>query len=312
VNVGLVPVDSLIPNLALMKAASWHRAQGDSVEVAWPLKAHVYDRVWRSKQFAERVLPNGKVEYPDDVTPWPCEVISGGTGYDLTTLLPPEIEACYPAYDVPGMECSYAMGRITRGCIRRCPWCCVWRQDGAVRQVATLDDFLRGQTHLRLLDDNLTAIKQIFVATCHELRERGTRTSFESLDVRLLTDEMCAALMGVKRWGNLHFAWDDTRDEAQVVAGITTLKRHYPSLHDVLVYVLIGYETDVDDWLYRCEVLRGLGAMPFAMPFDKEDRMQKRFARWVNHKAVFRSVPWGEYRDGKGHGRAAYDARKED
>jgi hypothetical protein len=281
-----------MPNLALMKLSAWHEAQGDHVEWAFPLAAHTYDRVYRSKQFDFT---------PDDRTPWPCEVISGGTGYDLTTLLPPEVEACYPDYALYGI--GYAMGRITRGCVRRCPWCVVWRQDGTARQVATLDGFWRGQSHLRLMDDNLAAMPDLFLATCHELRDRGIRTAFEALDIRLMDDAMCEALMGVKRWGNLHFAWDTLAEEARVVAGITRLKRVYPSLHDVLVYVLIGYDTTEADDLYRVERLRDLGAMPFVMPLNKTDAYQRRFARWVNQKAIFRSVPWSDYRLGMGHRR---------
>ena len=31
------------------------------------------------------------------------------------------------------------------------------------------------------------------------------------------------------------------------------------------------------------------------MPFNKSDPYQKRFARWVNHKAVFKTVKWIDY-----------------
>jgi radical SAM superfamily enzyme YgiQ (UPF0313 family) len=285
--IGVVAVDSLIYNLALMRLSAWHKAQGDRVEIAFPLAADSYDRIYRSKQF----------DYtPDDTVPWPCEVVSGGTGYDLTTLLTPEQDTTYPDYDLYG--CDYALGRITRGCIRRCPWCVVWRQDGKVRQVAELDDFWRGQEYVRLIDDNLTAMPDLFVQTCNTLSEAGARVSFESLDVRLLTDEMCEALMRVKRWGNLHFAWDSMAEEQRVVAGIKRLKAHYPSLHDVLVYVLIGFDTTPEEDLHRVETLRSLGAMPFVMPYDNSDAYQKRFARWVNHKAVFRSVKWEDYLKG--------------
>jgi hypothetical protein len=51
-NIGLVDVDSHggFPNLALMRIASFHKAQGDSVEWANPLFGH-YDRVYQSKIF---------------------------------------------------------------------------------------------------------------------------------------------------------------------------------------------------------------------------------------------------------------------
>lgn len=36
-NVSLVDIDSKIPNVALMKASAWHKAQGDSVKFYEPL-----------------------------------------------------------------------------------------------------------------------------------------------------------------------------------------------------------------------------------------------------------------------------------
>lgn len=283
-NVGVLPVDGLIPNLALMRLSAWHKAQGDRVEVAFPLAADTYDRVYRSKQFDFT---------PDDTVPWPCEVMSGGTGYDLTTLLTDEQDTTYPDYDLFG--CDYALGRITRGCVRRCPWCVVWRQDGKVRQVATLDSFWRGQSHVKMLDDNLTAMPDLFMDTCNTLADAKVRVAWEALDIRLMDDAMCKALMRVKRWGSIHFAWDSMAEEQRTVEGLLRLKRHYPSLHDVLVYVLIGYDTTPAEDLYRVERLRDIGAMPFAMPYDKRDPYQRTFARWVNRKHLFRSCTWQEF-----------------
>lgn len=283
-RVGLLPVDSLMPNLALMRLSAWHKAQGHHTERAFPLAADTYDVVYRSKQFDFT---------PDDTVPWPCEVVSGGTGYDLATLLTDEQDTTYPDYDLFG--CAYALGRITRGCVRRCPWCVVWRQDGTVRQVAELGDFWRGQTHLRLLDDNLTAMPDLFIAVCDRLARERVAVLWESLDIRLMDYAMCAALMRVRRWGNLHFAWDSLREERSVIDGLLRLKQYHPSLHDVMVYVLIGFDTTPEQDLYRVERLREIGAMPFVMPYSKSDPYQRRFARWVNRKHLFKSCTWTEF-----------------
>lgn len=300
-NIGVLAVDSIIFNLALMRLSAWHKAQGDTVEIASPLFGR-YDRVYRSKQFIERPLPSGKAEYPDDRTPWGCEVISGGTGYDLTTILTADQDTSYPDYPLYG--CEHAIGRLTRGCVRRCPWCVVWRQDGRVRQVAELSDFWRGQSHVRLLDDNLLAKPALFREACEAFTAAGTRVSFEALDARLLTDDAARLLMRVKRWKPLHFAWDAIADEEPVMRGLLTLKKHYPSMHDVLVYVLIGFDTTPAEDLYRVVKLRTHGIEPFIMPFDKADPYQKAFARWGNAKQL-RKVPWSEYRRGMGHGKAS-------
>jgi len=120
----------------------------------------------------------------------------------------------------------------------------------------------------------------------------------QGLDIRLLTLEMAELLSQVRLWKQIHFAWDDMRIEGSVRRGIETLKRGGVSLHDVTFYVLIGFNSTPAEDLHRVETLRGLGVNPFVMPFNKQDRYQRRFARWVNHKAIFKSVAWGEYRAG--------------
>ena len=47
--------------------------------------------------------------------------------------------------------------------------------------------------------------------------------------------------------------------------------------------------------MYRVELLDSFGCDPYVMPYDKEDSYQKKFARWVNHKALFKSTAWEDY-----------------
>jgi hypothetical protein len=59
---------------------------------------------------------------------------------------------------------------------------------------------------------------------------------------------------------------------------------------------------DINDALERVEFLRGLGIDPFAQPYrDFENKIeptkeQRRFARWVNMKAIFKTVKWEDYK----------------
>lgn len=284
-DVGVLAVDSLIPNLALMRLSSWHKSQGDSVEAAFPLRAETYDRVYRSKQFNFT---------PNDQIPWPCEVVSGGTGYDLTTLLTPEQDTTYPDYDLYG--CSYALGRVTRGCVRRCPWCCVWRQDGKVRQVAELSDFWRGQERIRLLDDNFTAMPELFVKTCETLAAARVEVLFEALDIRFIDAGVARALAKVRRWKQVHFSFDEPAIEPAVRSGIAALKAGGFPLRQATFYVLIGFDTTPEQDMYRIKLLDDLGVESFVMPFNKSDRYQQDFARWVNAKPAFRSTDFQHYR----------------
>ena len=82
-KIGLVDVDGHnFPNFALMRIAAWYKAHGDEVEMAVPLFGH-YDRIYQSKIFTFT---------PDDNTTWNCEVVKGGSGYDIASRLPLEIE----------------------------------------------------------------------------------------------------------------------------------------------------------------------------------------------------------------------------
>ena len=62
-----------------------------------------------------------------------------------------------------------------------------------------------------------------------------------------------------------------------------------------MCYVLIGFNSTKKQDLWRIEELRKLKIDPFVMPFNKSDRYQKDFARWVNHKAIYRKVKWEDY-----------------
>ena len=63
-----------------------------------------------------------------------------------------------------------------------------------------------------------------------------------------------------------------------------------------MCYVLIGYWANKEEAdLYRVETLRSLGIDPFVMPYNRSDLYQRAFARWVNHKAIFRKVKWQDY-----------------
>ncbi|BCG54296.1 hypothetical protein AI2BBH_13420 [Alistipes indistinctus] len=145
-RIGLVDVDGRgFPNLALMKLAAWHKARGDTAEMADPTKS--YDRVYLSKVFTHS--PDCRDEYP-------CEVVRGGTGYrDYATVLPEEVEHTCPDYSLYNVREAY--GFLTRGCPNRCPWCVVPHKEGGIRPHADIGEFLAGRRRAVLLDNNVLA-----------------------------------------------------------------------------------------------------------------------------------------------------------
>lgn len=284
-KIGIVNVDSKIPNLALMKISAYHKAKGDTVKIFDPLFDKP-DILYASKVFD---FTDDYLYYPADV-----ELIRGGTGYDIALTLPDEIESQYPDYDL--FRCDYAIGFTTRGCIRKCQFCVVPKKEGAIRPVGDIYDFWRGQEYLMLLDNNLIALPEHFELICKQLIKEKIKVDFsQGLDIRLITPEMASLLSKVKLWKQIHFAWDDIRIEKAVRRGIEILTKNGVSKHKLMFYVLIGFKSTPEEDLYRVETLRGLGVDPFVMPYDKTNPYQKRFARWVNHKAIFKTVKWEDY-----------------
>jgi hypothetical protein len=110
-----------------------------------------------------------------------------------------------------------------------------------------------------------------------------------------MTDEIAAPLARIRRYKRLHIAWDLMAYERQVAEGVRVFMAHMPR-GSVMAYVLIGWDTTPEEDMYRVRKLSEWGVDPFVMPYDKTDDYQRRFARWVNHKAVYKSVAWEEYR----------------
>ena len=285
-KISLISVDSKIPNLALMKLSTWHKRRGDTVDVFDPLFSSP-DRAYASKVFA----------FSPDYQYFPsCEVVRGGTGYDIHSSLPEEIERSRPDYDLFG--CEYAMGFTSRGCIRRCPFCVVPEKEGVARPSGDIYDFWDGQPQIKLLDNNLTALPEHFERIIGQLAKERIQVDFsQGLDIRLIDQAKAALLKKVRLWKRIHFAFDDVALEQQVRDGIHILLKAGICHDYITFYVLIGYNSTPEQDLYRVQLLHSLGVNPFVMPFEKQDRYQKRFARWVNHKAVFKTVTWDDYRD---------------
>lgn len=280
-RVSLVDVDSRIPNLALMRASTWHKQRGDEVKLGYDPLFDDPDICYASKMFDFTAEP----QYMPD-----CETLKGGPGYSLTAKMPFEdYDRIMPDYSLYG--CDYAIGRFTRGCPNRCPWCVVPKMDGnEVRHVADLKDFWQGQKVVRLLDDNIMADADEFIRDCGQLSRAGVHVIWEALDIRLVTDETAQALASVRTEKSIHFAWDGHGQDDAVPKSIETLERNGIKPWRLMFYVLVGFNTDREYDLHRIYTLRDMGANPFVMPFDKSDRYQKDLARWCNNKFIFKST----------------------
>lgn len=288
-NIGLVDVDghSRFPNLALMRLSAWHKARGDRVE--WWDGLKTYDRVYMSKVFTfssdvETVVRAG-------------EVIRGGTGYKDYGSLPPEVEAMPPDYSIYP-HCKHAIGFLTRGCIRSCPWCIVPRKEGRIRPAAAWRDIKRPSSRALVLLDNNVLACDFGLQQIEEMGHEPVWVDFnQGLDARLITPEV-ARLLARLRWIRFVRLSCDTTEMLPVIEQAAAYLREAGVAPSRLwCYMLVQ---DVEEAHRRALALDKLGITPFAQPYRDYDggeptAEQRRFARWVNAKQAFKSCKWEEF-----------------
>jgi len=276
-NIGLIDIEPKIFNTALMQIAYYHKEKGDTVEWAAPLEYDKYDKLYCSSLFTY----TDKSQVPD-------RAICGGTGFDLTTKLPFDCDYDYSIYP----ECDFSIVWFSRGCIRKCPFCLVWKKEGYISSQIPKRLNSNGK-HIKIQDNNFFANPE-WTAAYLWLKNGRQKVEFSSgIDVRIINNRQCKALNKLKLQGQIHIAWDNPKDD--LVPQIKLMLKYIKS-YKIMCYVLIGYWSTPEEDLYRVETLRDLGIDPFVMPFNKKDPYQKRFARWVNHKAIFKTVKWEDYR----------------
>ena len=288
-RIGLLDIDGHnFPNLALMKISAYHKALGNSVE--WVNHFYQYEKVYQSKVFTfspdNEFVVNAK------------EIVKGGTGYDVKIKLDPWIERWLPDYSLyPGLKNGY--GFLTRGCPNNCSWCVVPRKEGNIHPYSDIEEILQGKKSAVLMDNNVLA-SEYGIRQIEKIINLKVKVDFnQGLDARRI-DELMAKLLSKVKWlAPLRMACD-TENMLPVVINATKLLRKYgckPS--NYFVYLLVN---DIESALLRAEKLKEYNLDPFAQPYrdytsNKEPtREQKNFARWVNHKAIFKSVRYKDYR----------------
>lgn len=269
------------PNYALMKISAWHKANGDQVE--WWNPLFTYDRVYSSKVFT----------FTPENPYLPENTIKGGTGYGVYTELPAEIDAMFPDYSIYP-KCDYAIGFLTRGCIRKCPWCVVPKKEGQIRAYRTWREIKRPDSRDIVFMDNNVLACQHGIEQIEDMGGANVRIDFnQGLDARLITPEIAGLLSKVKWIRSVRMSCDTDAMLNVVLTAIDRLAEKGIKPYRVFVYLLVQ---DIESAERRAIALREAGADVFAQPYrdfvnnTEPDKEQKRFARWVNRKEIFKTV----------------------
>ena len=209
--------------------------------------------------------------------------------------LPDEVEHICPDYSLYNCDKSY--GFLTRGCIRNCPWCFVPKKEGEIRANADITEFVR-HDHVVFMDNNVLAhphgIEQI-----EKIAKMGLSVDFnQGLDARLIDNSM-AKLLSKIRWSpSVRLACDSVAMIEPIRKAVELLRWHNVTPSRYFCYVLVK---DIDDAIERIKFLKGMYIDPFCQPYRDQDgteptKVQCDFARWVNHKAIFKTTTWADYK----------------
>lgn len=241
----IIDIDSKIPNLALKKIEKFYEEQGEEVVWNMPIMAHQADKIYVSCVFKDNRHLCEQWEGRSEI---------GGSGYDLTINLPPEIDAVKPHIN---------MGFTSRGCIRNCKFCIVPEKEGRIHIDGDLFDIWDGKSKaITLLDNNILALPEHFKLICRQARENKIKVDFnQGLDHRLLTQEVVDILKTI-RHDELRFAFDSPRQINTVSRAISLLKKN--NIKQAFWYVLTGYETTFNEDLERLNYLNHKGRPPMS------------------------------------------------
>lgn len=274
-NILIIDIDSRIPNLALKKVELYHLKRGDTV--VWNME--ILER-WADKIYVSCVFTKNR----DSALSWKDIAEIGGSGYDLETKLPPEIEAVKPHIN---------LGFTIRGCIRNCPFCIVPEKEGGIRIVGDLLDLWDGKSReITVLDNNILAVPDHFLRICRQAREHSLLVDFnQGLDHRLLTEEIVAELKTI-RHREYRFAFDDPAYLRSVEKAINLLQAG--GLRRSFWYVLVGFNTTFAQDLERLEYLKARGQTAFVQRYEKT-KGNRLVGQWANQHNVFKAMTFWEF-----------------
>lgn len=305
-KVGLIDVDGHnFPNLPLMKISAFHKREGDSVEWYRGILSDHMHRVYMSKVFS--FTPD--YEWAIDAD----EIVKGGSGYAIALEdgkevyhkehdndLPDEVEHIYPDYSIYGIE-DEAYGFTTRGCPRGCSFCHVAAKEGKCsRKVANVDEFWKGQKNIILNDPNILACPEHKDLLVQLADTKATVEFNQGLDIRLINNDNIEMLQRVKL-NHIHFAFDRWQDKDIIEPRLRAFKEatgYDRNKGKVMVYILVNYDTTIEQDIYRIQLCRELNFAPYPMIYDKEhcDPVYKKLQRWCNNYIFWQTPTFEDYK----------------
>lgn len=289
-KIGLYNLEPAIVNTAMMQVSTYHKLNNDDIYVYSPLFHDEYDKIYAFSIFDY----TDKCYVRDDM-------IIGGTGFDIKSKLPVEITKCEYDWSLYP-DCDYSILWFSRGCIRNCPFCVVREKEGYIHSVEPLNLNPNGK-YVKVMDNNFFANPN-WNDSVDYLLDLGQKIDMQGFDIRIFNEDQGEALSQLKHHKAFKFAWDNPRDN---IDDKIELLLDYIKPSNLMCYVLIGYwSSPIEDYRRVMHLWDEYKIHSFVMPYDKFNRYQKDFSRWVNNKIEFKNCTWEEYQEkmGRNYGKS--------
>jgi len=279
------------PNLALMKLSTYFKNKDYRVELYNEEKDKngYYDKV-----FVSVVFDWSLKKLPKNI---PSHWEVGGYAYDINKKLPINAEHLVPDYDL--FDCDSYYGFTTRGCFRNCSFCFVPKAEGKFRRyVEDINEFCpsdKGFTKITLLDNNILYDKEHFINISNQIIDKNLLVDFnQGLDHRLVCDDDILNILTKLKHREYRFSFDFIEYKNNVIKTIECLKKH--GLKKNFWYVLVGYNTTIEEDLERLKILRDYKQVVYVQRYNKsKDRLLIPLAQWANQPWIFYSYTWNDF-----------------
>jgi len=286
-RISLIDVDSKIPNLALMKISAYHKQKGDIVG----FNLNNPDKIYMSIIFTKN-KGKAKNKRLDNVN---FEI--GGSGFDLNSVLPNEIEFIKPDYNL--YPSKYSQGFTSRGCNRNCYFCIVPQKEGYFTPHQHPELFHDDRfNEIMLMDNNILLLKEWAKTVLKWCIDKGLKVNMtQGYDIRLLDEEIADLILQCRN-DIVRFAFDDTKIESTIRNKIDILKDvGFNIRNNVAFYCYCHNDSMFEDTLYRCNVLKSLGTNAHVMFNYNMPRSQKikNLIYWSWRKQLYWSINYEEY-----------------
>ena len=196
----------------------------------------------------------------------------GGSGCSLKTRLPDEIDTCFPDYELYNHK-KYAIGFLSRGCNKNCPFCLVPKKEGRLNsRYASFDDFVpKNQRNIMLLDNNILSSDNATETLELIIKKEYIVNFSQTLDIDCLTASKYRLLKKVKSVNSrftkpmIYFSCNTIRQSKRFFRKEKYLKLF--GRNTITVIIMFGFNTKLSEDYAILMMTKKLGLIAFVQEY---------------------------------------------